>query len=153
MAGDSERRRLAEAESAFLRMIMSQELDEKANEPTPQHFHHHACSNLFGCGDEKGIGILREDIKGRAFNNRPPIVYSIWTRSIRQISTAICRREDVGRKFLQASSFMGALAAVGPWFGKLALADEVDKPASAYQGEGRMYVVPSTKGNCTTRRL
>jgi hypothetical protein len=29
-----------------------------------------ACSNLFGCGDEKGIGILREDIKERAFNNR-----------------------------------------------------------------------------------
>jgi hypothetical protein len=39
------------------------------------------------------------------------------------------------RKFLQASSFMGALAAVGPWFGKLAQADEVDKPASTYQGE------------------
>ena len=49
---------------------MSQELDEKANEHTPQYFHHHACSNLFGCGDEKGIGILREDIKERAFNNR-----------------------------------------------------------------------------------
>src|SRR6516165_5825692 len=70
MAGDSKRRRLAEAESAWLEVIMSQELDEKANEHTPQHFHHHACSNLFGCGDEKGIGILREDIKERAFNNR-----------------------------------------------------------------------------------
>ena len=69
MAGGSKRRRLAEAESAFLRVIMSQELDEKANEHTPQHFHHHACSNLFGCGDEKGIGILREDIKESAFNN------------------------------------------------------------------------------------
>ena len=34
MAGDSKRRRLAEAESAFLRVIMSQELDEKANEHT-----------------------------------------------------------------------------------------------------------------------
>jgi len=72
MAGDGKRRRLAEAERAFLRVIMSQELDEKADEHTPQHFHHHACSNLFGCGDEKGIGILRDDIK------------------------AICRREDVG---------------------------------------------------------
>ena len=47
---------------------MSQELDEKANEHTPQHFHHHACSNLFGCGDEKGIGILREDIREGAFD-------------------------------------------------------------------------------------
>ena len=70
MVADSKRHRLAEAESAFLRVIMSQELDEKANEHTPQHFHHHACSNLFGCGDEKGIGILREDIKERAFDNR-----------------------------------------------------------------------------------
>ena len=38
-----------------------------------------------------------------------------------------------------------ASPAIGPWFGKLALADEVDKPASAYQGEGRIHVVPSTK--------
>ena len=49
---------------------MSQELDEKANEHTPQHFHHHACSNLFGCGDEKGTGILREDIKNAVFDKR-----------------------------------------------------------------------------------
>ena len=49
---------------------MSQELDEEANEHTPHHVHHHTCSNLFGCGDEKGIGILREDIKERAFDNR-----------------------------------------------------------------------------------
>jgi len=49
---------------------MSQELDEEANEHTRQHVHHHTCSNLFGCGDEKGIGILREDIKERAFDNR-----------------------------------------------------------------------------------
>src|SRR6516164_8631859 len=101
MAGDSKRLRSAEAESAFLRVIMSQELDEKGNEHTPQHFHHHDCYL---------------SARGR------------WRR-----------------KFLQASSFMGALAAVGPWFGKLARADEVDKPAPAYQGEGRVHVVPSTK--------
>ena len=28
--------------------------------------HHHDCSNLFGCGDEKGIGVLREDFKDAA---------------------------------------------------------------------------------------
>ena len=49
---------------------MSQELDEEANEHTRQDVHHHTCSNLFGCGDEKGVGILREDIKERAFDNR-----------------------------------------------------------------------------------
>ena len=40
---------------------------------------------------------------------------------------------------------MGALAAVGPWFGKLARADEIGKAATAHQGEGRVHVVPSTK--------
>ena len=57
-------------DDCLLRVIMSQELDEEANEHTRQHVHHHTCSNLFGCGDEKGIGILREDIKERAFDNR-----------------------------------------------------------------------------------
>jgi len=28
--------------------------------PTPRH----NCGNLFGCGDEKGTGVLREDIAG-----------------------------------------------------------------------------------------
>jgi hypothetical protein len=32
--------------------------------------HHHACGNLFGCGDEKGTGIIREDIKDAAFDTR-----------------------------------------------------------------------------------
>ena len=146
MAGDRKRRRLAEAESAFLRVIMSQELDEKANEPTPQHFHHHACSNLFGCGDEKGIGILREDIKERAFDNRA----SDRLLHMDEIDQAnlegyLSARGRWRRKFLQASSFMGALAAVGPWFGKLARADEAGKAVTAHQGEGRVHVVPSTK--------
>lgn len=34
------------------------------------HLHHHACADLFGCGDEKGTGIIREDIKDTAFDNR-----------------------------------------------------------------------------------
>jgi hypothetical protein len=49
------------------------------------------------------------------------------------------------RKLLQASSFMGTLAAVGPWFGKFARADDAGTPASTHQGEGRVHVVPSTK--------
>ncbi len=37
---------------------------------TPIHHHHHDCGNLFGCGDEKGTSIIREDIKDAAFDNR-----------------------------------------------------------------------------------
>src|SRR5215472_8389066 len=147
MAGDGKRRRLAEAERAFLRVIMSQELDEKADEHTPQHFHHHACSNLFGCGDEKGTGILREDIKERAFNIRA----SDRLLHMDEINQAnldcyLSARGRWRRKFLQASSFMGALAAVEPWFGNLALAQKaVAAPKREAQGQGRMHVVPSTK--------
>ena len=44
-----------------------------------QHDHHsegrasarnHDCGGLFGCGDEKGTGVIREDIKDGAFDTR-----------------------------------------------------------------------------------
>ena len=37
-----------EGADCLLRVIMSQKLDEEAHEHTPQHLHHHICSNLFG---------------------------------------------------------------------------------------------------------
>ena len=48
--------------------IMSK--DHAANEHARHPHHHHACANLFGCGDEKGTGIIREDIKDAAFDHR-----------------------------------------------------------------------------------
>ena len=118
------------------------------HEHTTQHSHHHACANLFGCGDEKGIGILREDIKERAFDNRA----SDRLLHMDEVDQAnfdqyLSARGRWRRKFLHASSFMGALAAVGPWFARLAGADEsgaAGKPASTDSG-GRVHVVPSTK--------
>jgi hypothetical protein len=145
MAADGEHRNAAE--KRILRVIiMSQELDQEADEHKPQHSHHHACSNLFGCGDEKGIGILREDIKERAFDNRASDRL-LHMDEINQVNldSYLSARGRGRRKFLQASSFMGALAAVGPWFGKLVRADEAGEPASAHQHEGRVHVVPSTK--------
>ena len=38
---------------------------ESDRQETQAHAHHHDCGNLFGCGDEKGTGVLREDIKGK----------------------------------------------------------------------------------------
>jgi hypothetical protein len=43
---------------------------DEANEHTPQHCDHRSCANFFGCGDVKGIGIFREDIKDGAFDSR-----------------------------------------------------------------------------------
>ena len=126
---------------------MSQQHDE-AHEHTPQHLHHHACANFFGCGDEKGTGIFREDIKDSVFDARASDrllhMDEVDQQNLGNYLSARGRRR---RKFLQASSFMGALAAVGPWFAKLARADEsgaANKPGSS-QGEGRVHVVPSTK--------
>jgi acetamidase/formamidase len=125
---------------------MSQELDEEGAEHTPQHVHHHICSNLFGCGDEKGIGILRDDIKERAFDNRASDrLLNMDEIDQAKLDNYLSARGRWRRKFLQASSFMGALAAVGPWFGKLARADEAGPPATAALSEGRVHVVPSTK--------
>jgi len=128
-------------------VIMSQH-HEKAGEHTLQNVHHHACANLFGCGDEKGVGIFREDIKEGAFNNRA----SDRLLHMEEVDQAnldkyLSARGRWRRKFLQASSFMGALTAVGPWFAKLARADEsgaASKPASS-RADGRVHVVPSTK--------
>ena len=46
---------------------MTHEHDETAAQPPG---HYHDCANLFGCGDEKGTGVVREDIKDAAFDKR-----------------------------------------------------------------------------------
>src|SRR3974377_551358 len=127
------------------------EMSEHGDESEPHHQHphdpRHACANLFGCGDEKGTGILREDIKNAVFDKRT--------------SDRLLHMDEVGqetfdgylsargrwrRKFLQASGFMGALAAVEPWFGRLALAQGAASPATTrLNAAGRVHVVPSTK--------
>ena len=77
------------------------------------HDHHHACANLFGCGDEKGTGIIREDIKDAAFDNRASDRL-LHTDHVDQgiFASYLSARGRWRRKFLQASSFMGVLAAV-----------------------------------------
>ena len=93
---------------------MSQEHDE-ANQHMPQYCHHRACANLFGCGEEKGVGILREDIKGGAFDNRASDrLLHMDEVDQESLDSYLSARGRWRRKFLQASSFMSALTAVGP---------------------------------------
>lgn len=124
---------------------MSQE-HEKANEYTP-HVHHHGCANLFGCGEEKGVGIFREDIREGAFDDRASDrLLHMDEVDQANLDKYLSARGRWRRKFLQASSFMGALTAVGPWFAQLTRADEsgaAGKLPSSH-GEGRVHVVPST---------
>ena len=42
--------------------------DDQTEGQTPSHSHD--CGGLFGCGDEKGAGVVREDIKDGAFDRR-----------------------------------------------------------------------------------
>jgi acetamidase/formamidase len=120
--------------------------DDQTDDHTP--VHNHDCGNLFGCGDEKGTGVIREDIKDAAFDKRVAdrLVHmdEVDQERLDGFLTARGRRR---RQLLRASSFMGALAAIGPWFGKLAHAAEGGNaaPAGASSGNGRAHVVESGK--------
>src|SRR5436190_12861374 len=111
------------------------------------HLHHHACANLFGCGDEKGTGIIREDIKDAAFNDRgSDALLHMDEVDQETLDGYLSARGRWRRKFLQASSFMAALAVVEPWFAGLARAQQPGAAAkSRSPREGRVHVVPSTK--------
>lgn len=112
---------------------------------------HHDCGNLFGCGEEKGTGIVREDIKDAAVTNRTADrLLHMDELDQGTLDEYLTVRGRSRRRLLQASSFMGALAAVGPWFARLAHAaepgdDKKKKPATPQKnsGEGKVHVVES----------
>ncbi len=128
--------------------------DHDQDSESQPHPHHHSCGNLFGCGDEKGTGVLREDIKDSAFTNRAADRL-LHTDEINQVQFDGCltARGRSRRRLLRSSSFMGALAAIGPWFTKLAhAADSTETNASASdssvvtqkkEDEGHVHVVES----------
>ena len=114
----------------------------------------HSCGNLFGCGDEKGTGVFREDIKDSAFTNRSADrLQNMDEINQAQFDGCLTARGRSRRKLLRASSFMGTLAAIGPWFTKLAYAADSTKatnlaPNSSSlsqkkEDEGRVHVVES----------
>lgn len=124
---------------------MSEAHDDET-QPAPQP---HACGGLFGCGEENGTGIFREDIKDAAFDNRiADRLLHMDEVDQERLDAYLSTRGRLRRKFLGASSFMGLLAAVEPWFGKLAHA--ADAPASPATGstrtdQGRVHEIGSTK--------
>ena len=125
---------------------MTHQHDHEAIDQTPAH--HHDCGNLFGCGDEKGTGIIREDIKDAAFSRKAEdrLLHMDEVDQDR-LDGFLTARGRLRRQLLRASSFMCALAAVGPRFGNLAQAAEGRHPtrAGAPRGNGRVHVVESNK--------
>jgi acetamidase/formamidase len=109
--------------------------------------HGHHCGGLFGCGEDRGTGVLREDVRPGAMDKRAADRLrrgdALDPERLDGYLTARGRRR---RQLLQASGFMSALAAVGPWFGRLAQATGGDNPAPIpdRKSAGRLHVVPST---------
>ncbi len=107
---------------------------------------HHACANLFGCGDEKGTGIIREDIKDAAFDRRAADRLLHMDEVDHETFDGYLSARGRGRReFLKASSFMGVLAAVAPSFARLAKAQQGPAARNGRSNQGRVHVVPSTK--------
>jgi len=110
----------------------------------------HECGSLFGCGDEKGTGVLREDIKEAAFDRRTAdrLLHMDEVHQER-LDSYLTARGRSRRQLVRASSFMGLLAAVEPWFGRLAHAADTTAPTSATgsrrRDAGRSHVVESNK--------
>lgn len=119
------------------------------DESTKPLHHHHECCNLFGCGDEKGTGVLREDIKDAAFGKRSADrLLHMDEVDQERFDAYLTARGRARRQLVRASSFMGLLAAIEPWFAGLARA--ADAPTAAPAGSaradaGRLHVVESTK--------
>jgi len=126
---------------------MSQQHDEAAR-PVE---HLHRCGGLFGCGDENGTGVFREDIKDAAFDPcAADRLLHMDEVDQEKLDSYLSVRGRSRRTLMRASSFMGLLAAVGPWFGKLAhAAPGVSAGAavadSARKDQGRVHVVESNK--------
>lgn len=112
----------------------------------------HCCGNLFGCGDEQGTGVIREDIKDAAFTRRvADRLLHMDEMNQEQLDNLLTARGHSRRQMLRASGFLGTLAAIGPWFTKLAYAampmdsasKNPKKAAIGKENEGRVHVVES----------
>ncbi len=90
-------------------------------DPAAEIHSHHFCGNLFGCGEENGTGVFREDIKDAAFTARAADrLLHMDEFNQDQLDGFVSARGLSRRRLLRASSFMSLLAATGPWFTRLA---------------------------------
>jgi acetamidase/formamidase len=132
---------------------MPHDLDHQQDQPQP---HHHHCGSLFGCGEEQGTGVFREDIKAAAFTKQAADrLLHMDQMNQAQFDGYLSARGVSRRRLLRASSFMAALAGIGPWFNTLAFAKGAITADGATGGsggsnkdkkdkdEGRVHVVES----------
>ena len=117
------------------------------HQPETQSQSHHSCGSLFGCGEVQGTGVLREDIKDAAFTRRTADrLLHMEEMNQEQLDGYLTARGHSRRRLLRASSFMGALAGIGPWFTKFVRAAdalEVGTAAANKDDQDHIHVVES----------
>ena len=139
---------------------MSNDFDRSLDPQRQSNPQPHNCGSLFGCGEVNGTGVFREDIKDAAFTRRAADRL-LHTEELNheQFDGFLTARGRSRRRLVRASTFMGALAAIGPWFNRMAFDKlafaKIANAASAFDGgsggpaapkkddEGRVHVVES----------
>ena len=114
--------------------------------------HSHNCGDLFGCGEEKGSGVVREDLKDAAFTSRASDrLLHMDEVNQESFDGYLTERGQSRRSLLRASSFMSVLAAASPLFSKLGFAMQASDSKKAKSSgtkhghdEGRVHTVEST---------
>lgn len=112
--------------------------------------HSHNCGDLFGCGEEKGTGVVREDLKDAAFTSRASDrLLHMDEVDQESFDGYLTERGKSRRSLLRASSFMSVLAAASPLFSKLGFAMQASdakktKSSGTKHDEGRVHTVEST---------
>jgi acetamidase/formamidase len=113
----------------------------------------HRCGDLFGCGETNGTGAFREDLTEVAFS--PQAADRLLHQdelNQENFDAYLALRGRSRRTLLRASGFLSALAAVGPWFTKLANPSEaapatgnVGDPKLPDTNQGKLHTVESNK--------
>jgi acetamidase/formamidase len=124
---------------------MAEHHDHEESQPV---HHHHDCGNLFGCGDVKGTGVLREDIKDAAVTRRTSDrLLHMDEVNQETLDGYLSARGRSRRSLLRSSAFMGLLATAGPWLSKLAFATDASEPPAQGGGKkpatGKVHTVES----------
>ena len=105
--------------------------------------HFHSCGSFFGCGEEQGHGVLRQDLADCSYTKRVADRLTHMDEIDRAtLDGHLTARGHSRRELLRSSAFMGVLAAIGPWFARPAFAAGGGAPPQRVaDGNGRTHVV------------
>ena len=98
---------------------MPHDLDPEQDQPQP---HRHNCGSLFGCGEENGTGVVREDLKDAAFNSRAADRLRNMDEISQERLDGFLNARGLPVAGFARSSFLARWRDIGPWFNKLARA-------------------------------